>query len=74
MVIKSKACRKDIEDVISKGAKVKEDNQKKKVTSFCLRLPVNLLDQIENHLIDRPEISKTFFIIESIRERLKKKY
>lgn len=72
MVIKSKTLRKEIEEAISKGAKVKEDNQKKKTTTFCLRLPVDLLDKIDESLVEYPEFSKTTFIIQAIREKLNK--
>lgn len=71
MVIKAKSNKKEIEETISKGGSVLSDNPKNKKERFCLYIPGDLLRKVEAFVEDHPEMSKTFFIVEAIRAKLK---
>lgn len=66
----------DIDKFISKGAHVMEDNKevssKKEWTNINLRIPVDMLKQIDDALNDRIGISRTGWILQAIQENLKK--
>ena len=61
------------EKVISRGGHVTADMEenKKKWMNFCLRIKVEMLDQIDKIVEERAGISKTGWILEAIQEKLK---
>lgn len=61
-----------IDDIIDRGGEVLADkeDQKKKWTNFTLRIPKDLLEQIDSVLDSRIGISKTGWILEAIQEKL----
>jgi predicted DNA binding CopG/RHH family protein len=63
----------DIEELISKGARVIADNElKKKATCINLRLPTSMLDEIDLVLSKKVGISRTGWILQAIHEKLMK--
>lgn len=80
MVLRAKVEKTDtktetIDEVISRGGHVLADldaKKKKEWINFCLRIPVDMLDRIDQELEDRIGISKTGWILEAIQEKLKK--
>lgn len=64
------------QEVISRGGHVVADLEEEKVKkdwmNFCLRIKVEMLDQIDRVLEERVGISKTGWILEAIHEKLKK--
>lgn len=66
----------NIEELIGKGALVKEDKlsqsaEEKKWTHINLRVPTNMLEDIDTLLEDRVGITRTGWILEAIQEKLK---
>lgn len=62
----------DIEKLINKGAKVKEDNDNEnKWTYVNLRLPLQMLNQIDELLKEDVELTRTGWIRDAIRRKLK---
>lgn len=69
---KTKSTSVSIDDLIDKGAKVKEDFiSEKKWTNINLRLPVNLLEEIDKCVEKRIGITRTGWILEKIHQSLK---
>ena len=65
----------DIEELILKGASVKEDKKKdnkRKSTFLNLRIPKDMLEQINEVMKKRVGISRIGWILESIHEKLEK--
>lgn len=66
----------NIDALISKGAPVREDNknttEKKDATYINLRVPTNMLDNINEAMNERVGISRNAWILEAIHEKLKK--
>ena len=65
----------DIDKLISKGANVMEDNKetssKKEWTNINLRIPVEMLNEINEAVKDRVVISRNAWILECIQKSLK---
>lgn len=73
--IESNLNEKDIENLISKGASVKEDNKPNVSNSHTfvnLRIPRWMLDKITLDLKNRVGIKRAGWIMEAIHEKLKK--
>lgn len=62
----------NIKGLISKGARVKEDDKEKKWSHVNLRIPSELLNNIDEVLDDRFGISRNGWILEAIQEKLKR--
>lgn len=63
----------NIEKLIMKGAGVAKDNEKeRRWTHFCLRIPTDMVEEIEASLSRRIGIQKTGWILEAIQEKLKR--
>jgi hypothetical protein len=66
----------DIDELISKGASVKEDiknnDNKKKSTFLNLRIPKDMLSQINEVMKKRVGISRIGWILEAIHEKLER--
>jgi len=63
----------DIDALIDKGAKVKEDHkQVKEWTIINLRILSDMLKQVDRSVSNRVGISRTGWILEAIHEKLKK--
>lgn len=65
----------DIEELIDRGARVKEDNKEveKKWSYVNLRLPTQLLNSVDEALGDCVGISRNGWILQAIHEKLKRK-
>jgi len=65
--------KSEIENVISKGALVKEDNRNnaKKFTHLNFRIPTSMLFMVDEALEERVGISRNGWILEAIHEKLK---
>lgn len=64
----------DIDKLLSKGALVHEDMkpvEEKKNSYLNLRIPTNMLAQVDEALKDRVGITRTGWILEAIHEKLK---
>lgn len=64
----------DVEALIEKGAKVKEDNESKNAkawTNINFRIPVEMLKQVDNCVEERVGMTRTGWILESIQEKLR---
>ncbi len=67
--------QKMIDKLIDKGARVKEDNktdEEKKHAYLNLRVPVSLLEELEEVLNKRVGISRTGWILEAIQEKIRR--
>lgn len=65
----------NVDDLISKGAKVREDNKVPKNDGFefiNLRIPSKLLESLALVLDKRVGISRTGWILEAIHEKIKR--
>lgn len=66
----------DIDTLISRGAPVSEDKKKefdpKKSTHINLRIPKNMLNQVDEVMKKRVGISRIGWILEAIQEKLKR--
>lgn len=65
----------DIDALIDKAAKVKEDHaveESKKWTNLCLRIPVEMLKEVDEAVGNRVGITRTGWILESIHEKLQR--
>lgn len=63
----------NVEELISKGAKVVADNHTKKESTFInLRIPVSMLNEIDEALSKTVGISRTGWILQAIQDKLKK--
>lgn len=65
----------DIEELLAKGASVKEDNkltEQKDWAYINLRVPSKMLKGVDVALQDRVGISRTGWILEAIHEKLNK--
>ncbi len=71
--LKNKYHQYDIEELIDRGAKVKEDNkQKTQWVNLNLRIPSKMLDEVSKEKNERVGISRTGWILEAIQEKLKR--
>lgn len=71
MVVKKRA-NVSMESFIDKGADVKA-NKEGKFKSILLRLPQEILDDLDAYLLlSKPWLPRTQWIVEAIHERLKK--
>ena len=71
---KPKTADVDVDALIAKGAKVKEDmhhDEKKKWTFINVRIPTEMLQSVDNVVSNRVGITRTGWILESIHEKLK---
>lgn len=61
----------DIEEIISKGAPVKEDakKDKKEWTHMCLRIPTEYIDRIDQRIKDRPGLTRTAYVLEALADK-----
>lgn len=64
----------DVDALIEKGAKVKEDRveESKKWMIINLRLPVEMCESVDRKVQDRAGMSRTGWILEAIQEKLKR--
>lgn len=64
----------NIEELIDRGARVKEDNKEteKKWSHVNLRMPTQLLSNVDEALEDRIGISRNGWLLEAIDEKLKR--
>ena len=64
----------DVDALIEKGAKVKEDKveENKKWTIINLRLPTNMLGDVDEEVKERIGMTRTGWILEAIQEKLKR--
>ena len=64
----------DIDALIEKGAKVKEDQvtQDKKWTTLNLRISLDMLNEVDESVRNRVGITRTGWILESIHEKLQR--
>lgn len=70
-----KTANVNIDYLIDKGAKVKEDRiYERKITQICLRLPVKMLDAIDAAVTDRIGLRRTGWILQAIEEKLKRNH
>jgi hypothetical protein len=67
----SKPREKDVEALIEKGAKVKEDCKSKEWFIVNLRISKSMLEDVDEAVEDRVGITRTGWILEAIHERLK---
>ena len=65
----------DVDALIEKGAKVKEDRvqESKKWTYMNLRISVEMMNQVDEAVSERVGITRTGWILEAIHEKIKKK-
>ncbi len=71
---KLKNSPEDIEKLINKGALVKEDTQKEKNKWMYinLRIPIEMVINIDEKVKDRIGMTRTGWILECINEKIKK--
>ncbi len=64
----------DIDALIDKGAKVKEDNiaEKKKWTYISLRIPLSMIEDIDDSVEDKVGITRTGWILQALQEKLQR--
>lgn len=64
----------DVDALIGKGAKVKEDHveESKKWTIINLRLPMDMLFAVDEEVKQRIGMTRTGWILEGIHEKLKR--
>lgn len=64
----------DVDALIEKGAKVKEDtvSEENKWSYIQLRISTKMLDQVDDAVEKRVGITRTGWILEAIYEKLKK--
>lgn len=64
----------DVDALIEKGAKVKEDKieESKQWTIINLRLPLDMLENIDNNVKERIGMTRTGWILEALTGILKK--
>lgn len=64
----------DVDALIEKGAKVKEDKveESKKWTIINLRLPTDMLSNVDQEVKERSGMTRTGWILEAINEKLKR--
>lgn len=64
----------DVDALIEKGAKVKEDHdaESKKWTYMNLRIAVDMLKDVDHAVNERVGITRTGWILEAIYEKIKK--
>lgn len=64
----------DVDALIEKGAKVKEDKveESKKWTIINLRLPTDMLSNVDEEVKERIGMTRTGWILEAINEKLKR--
>lgn len=69
----SKPREKDVEALIEKGARVKEDERLSKKEWFIvnLRISKSMLEDVDDAVNDRVGITRTGWILEAIHEKLK---
>ena len=71
---KHKEDKVDVDALIDKGAKVKEDKiaESKKWAFINIRIPVDMLDCVDDFVEGRVGITRTGWILEAIQEKLKR--
>lgn len=64
----------DVDALIEKGAKVKEDRvqESKKWTYMNLRIAVEMINQVDEAVSERVGITRTGWILEAIHEKIKR--
>ncbi len=64
----------DVEELINRGARVKEDNieSEKKKQFINLRIPIEMLEAVDQAVEEKVWISRTGWILEAIQEKLKR--
>ncbi len=64
----------DIDALIEKGARVKEDKieDSKQWTYINIRIPVKMLDNVDECVSNRIGITRTGWLLEAIHEKLKR--
>lgn len=64
----------NVDALIDKGAKVKEDriDEGKKWVFINVRIPIDMLDNVDDAVDNRVGISRTGWILEAIHEKLKR--
>lgn len=60
-----------IDNFIDKGADVKA-NRSKGFKNVLVRIPNNVLDEISDLIKIKPELNRTLWIVEALREKLKR--
>lgn len=68
----SKPREKDVEALIEKGGKVKEDYKSREWFIVNLRISKDMLDEVDEAVADRVGITRTGWILEAIHEKLRK--
>ena len=68
----SKQREKEVEALIEKGGKVKEDYKTKEWFIVNLRLPMSMLEEVDEAVANRVGITRTGWILEAIHEKLRK--
>lgn len=71
---KAKADEVDVDALIDRGAKVKEDKVEatKKWTYINVRIPVDMLNDVDQTVNERVGITRTGWILEAIHEKIKR--
>ena len=67
----SKPREKDVEALIEKGGKVKEDYKSKEWFIVNLRIPMSKLEEVDQAVGNRVGITRTGWILEAIHEKLR---
>lgn len=63
----------DVEALIDKGAKVKDDilSERKKWANIHLRIPVNMINLVDKSVLRSVGLTRTGWILQAIDEKLK---
>jgi hypothetical protein len=70
MAVKKKIV-KNVDRFIDKGADVKTKKESK-FKNVLVRIPSEILEEISNLIKIKPELNRTLWIIEALREKLKR--
>jgi len=72
MPVRKPLAKVNVEALIEKGAKVKEDKDERKWVIINLRLSSDMLKNVDECVQERVGIKRTGWILEAIREKLNK--
>ena len=71
MTVKKKKYTPD--EIINRGGEVRSDKKKREWTAICLRIPKDMVEDIDTNVDERPGMTRTAWILEAIHEKLKRR-